>query len=87
MLNFNYWNYDPDSLINKKRHCCKAFGGGVGSARMKAIMRKLKQLAEKIKRLTEQLSTAKTPTEKNSLMIRIEQTKAEIAILERELNT
>ena len=35
----------------------------------------------------DQLSMAKSPTEKNSIQIRIEQTQAEIAILERELNT
>ncbi len=87
MLNFNYWynNNDPENLY-KKHHCCSA-SGGISSARREAILRKLKMLAQKLKRLQDQLTMAKTPSEKNSLQIRIEQVQAEIAILERELKT
>lgn len=86
MLNFNYWyNNDPEKLY-KKHHCCNA-SGGISSARMEAVLRKIKMLAEKIKRLKDQMMMAKSPAEKNSLQIRIEQAQAEIAILERELNT
>ena len=85
MINLSPWGDDYFKFNKKHHHCCGA--GGVTDFRREAILRKLKQLAEKIKRLMDQLSMAKSPTEKNSIQIRIEQTQAEIAILERELNT
>ncbi|MCM1339619.1 MAG: hypothetical protein NC191_08115 [Muribaculaceae bacterium] len=84
MINFSPWS-DDFYKFNKKVHSCSV-SGGVSDARREAILRKLKQLAEKIKRLMDQLSMAKTPAEKNSIQIRIEQTQVEMAILERELN-
>lgn len=86
---FNVWNDNSYNMWNRKphHHCCGASSAGMSDMVREAKLRKLKQLAEKLKRLIDQLSTAKTPTEKNSLQIRIEQVQAEIAILERELNT
>lgn len=73
---------------NNRTHCCSAgSSAGAVDARREALLRKLKQLAAKLKRLMEQLSMAKTPTERNSLQMRIEQVLTEIALVERDLNT
>ncbi len=85
------WNssfYYNNKFNNNKTHCCSAgSSAGAVDARREALIRKLKQLAEKLKRLMNLLSMAKTPTEKNSLQIRIEQVQSEIALIERELKT
>jgi len=87
---FDAWNYNSNNnRFKTSHHCCSAGSSAAGSVdyRREALIRKLKQLAAKLKRLMEQLSMAKTPTEKNSLQIRIEQVQSEIALVERDLNT
>jgi len=84
---FDIYGFSVDAEYKNKyrkhSHCC----GKIEDARRAALMRRIKHLAEVLKRLIGQLSTAKTPTEKNSLLHRIEGIKAEIAMLEREMNT
>jgi len=84
-MDFYIWD-NPYNRRLYKNHCCANSSGGVDFKRQ-MLINKMKQLVAKMKRLMAMLATAKSPTERNSLQMRIEQVQAEIAMVEREMKT
>ena len=82
-IGFN--SYIPfGKLSTIESHCCC---NGEEDPKIKVLRRRLKQLLEVVKRLQSQLSMAKTQTERNSILMRIDRVMAEIADVEREIKT
>ncbi len=73
-----------ESKLLQIEACCSF---GVGSTRLQELMRKLRQLAAKLRRLMTQMTMAKTPDERLKIRMKIDSVMAEIAAVEREIKT
>ncbi|MGN0031194.1 MAG: hypothetical protein ACI37Q_04490 [Candidatus Gastranaerophilaceae bacterium] len=63
--------------------CCM----GMENSRQRELIRKLRQLAAKLRRLMTQMTMAKTPDERLKIRMKIDSVMAEIAAVEREIKT